>query len=183
MTLHQILCGTHMCLVQMFIDTYTIFWKIDWPPLKSASHLKPFCNSNWPYYERFQILLPTVVNGATAYHVGQAAPMLVDGQPPLPGDNTHEGDHPMHHIGTSGEEGNSDGTLILSPSPSPSPSKWKFSAIGNEVSYVQPGAASLTSLPASTSSLSLPASDSSLSLPLSSGHKSLKMGKLQHPKM
>jgi hypothetical protein len=117
--------------------------------------------------------------------------MLVDGQPSLPRDNTHEDDHLMHHIGMSSEEGNSDGTLILSPSPSPSPSKRKFSAIGNEVSYVQPGAALLISLPASTSSLSLPASNlllslpasnSLLSLPLSSGHKSLKMGKLSASK-
>jgi hypothetical protein len=145
--------------------------------LKLASHLKPFHNSNWPYYEKFQILLPTVVNGVTAYCVGQAAPILVDGQPPLPGDNTHEDDHPMHCIRTSGEEGNSDRSLILSPSPSPSPSKQKSSTIGNKVSYMQPGAALLISLPASTS-LSLPASNSSLSLPLSSGRKSLKIGKL-----
>jgi hypothetical protein len=103
--------------------------------------------------------------------------MLVDGQPPLPGDNIHEDDHPMHRIGMSGEEGHSDGTLIPSPSPSPSPSKRKFSAIENEVSYVQPGTALLTSLPASTSLLSIPASNSSLSLPLSSGHKSSKTGK------
>jgi hypothetical protein len=103
--------------------------------------------------------------------------MLVNGQPPLPGDNTYEDDYPMHRIRISGEEGNGDGTLILSPSPSPSPSKQKFSAIGNKVSYMQPGAASLISLPASTSSLSIPASNSLLSLPLSSGHKSLKMGK------
>jgi hypothetical protein len=94
--------------------------------------------------------------------------MLVDGQPPLPRDNTHKDDHPMHHIRMSSEEGNSDGTLILSPSPSPSPSKQKLSAIGNKVSYVQPGAASLIFLPASTSLLSLT---------LSSGRKSLKMGK------
>jgi hypothetical protein len=40
--------------------------------------------------------------------------MLVDGQPPLLGDNTHEDDHPMHHIEMSGEEGNGDGSLILS---------------------------------------------------------------------
>jgi hypothetical protein len=101
--------------------------------------------------------------------------MLVDGQPPLPRDNIHEDDHPMHRIGMSGEEGHGDGTLILSPSPSPSPSKQKFSAIENEVYYVQPGTALLTSLPASTSSLSIP--NSSLSLPLSSGRESSKMGK------
>jgi hypothetical protein len=85
--------------------------------------LKPFHDSNWPYYEKFQILLPTVVNRETAYYAGQAAPMLVDGQLSLPGDNTPEDDHSMHGIGMSSEEGNSDGTLILSLSPSPSPSK------------------------------------------------------------
>jgi hypothetical protein len=36
--------------------------------------------------------------------------MLVNGQPPLPRDNTHEDDHPMH--GMSSEEGNSGRTLI-----------------------------------------------------------------------
>jgi hypothetical protein len=42
--------------------------------------------------------------------------MLVDGQPPLPRDNTHEDNHHMYDIGTSGEEGNGGGTLIPSPS-------------------------------------------------------------------
>jgi hypothetical protein len=45
----------------------------------------------------------------------------------------------------------------------------KFLVIGNKVSYMQPVAASL---------ISLPASASSLSLPLSSGYKSLKTERL-----
>jgi hypothetical protein len=55
------------------------------------------------------------VNGVTVYRAGQATPMLVDGQPPLPRNDTHEDDHPMHSIGMSSNEGNGSGTLILSP--------------------------------------------------------------------